>query len=168
MNASKTFTTILLTGAMVLASHAADFSTWGKKAEITFSGYTGAETLTNFPALVVLGASTISGFDYADVKAGGADLRFADADGNEIPCEIDTWDPAGASHVWVRVPELIGASTAITAYWGNPGVAAEAYSTNGAVWANGYVGVWHLQKPNATDSTVYANHGTASASAAKR
>ena len=61
MNASKTFTTILLTGAMVLASHAADFSTWGKKAEITFSGYTGAETLTTFPALVVLGSGTISG-----------------------------------------------------------------------------------------------------------
>ena len=75
MNASKTFTTILLTGAMALASYAADFSTWGKKAQITFSGYTGAETLTNFPALVVLGTNSVSGFDYAELLEGGADLR---------------------------------------------------------------------------------------------
>ena len=55
------FAALALAVCLALGSGAADFSTWGKKAAITFSGYTGAETLTNFPALVVLGSGTISG-----------------------------------------------------------------------------------------------------------
>ena len=55
------FAALALAVCLALGSGAADFSQWMKKAAITFSGYTGAETLTNFPALVVLGSGTISG-----------------------------------------------------------------------------------------------------------
>ena len=36
---------------------ATDFSSWQQKFKITFSGYTQSETLTNFPALVVLASA---------------------------------------------------------------------------------------------------------------
>lgn len=43
----------------------------------------------------------------------------------------------------------------------------QSYTTNGATWANGYLGVWHLKETAAgtgmanlySDSTVYTNHG---------
>jgi len=104
------------------------------------SGYAGSSTLTNFPVLVKL-STTIEGFDYADFKgASGSDLRFVDSDGNELPCEIDTWDASGTSLVWVKIPAL-AASTVITAYYGNSSPAAALAATD--VWS-GYVGVWHF------------------------
>ena len=106
---------VLVAGLSCLAT-AADFSSWGKKAEIAFSGYNGSETLTNFPALVVLGSDTVTGFAYADSPDGGADLRFADSTGTvELPYEIEQWNPSGKSYVWVRVPELVDANTSIWA-----------------------------------------------------
>ena len=61
MKTIKTFVGVAFSAGFCLIAGADDFSAWGRKAQITFSGYTGAETLTNFPALVVLGSGTISG-----------------------------------------------------------------------------------------------------------
>lgn len=138
-----------------------DTDGWSWKATITFTGYPGGETLTNFPAMVVLGSDIIVGFDYADTLPNGADLRFSDSEGNEIPYEIDTWDTLCHSIVWVRVPELVDSNTYINVYWGNGGASTPAYTTDGSVWANGYVGVWHLSENDARDSSPYGNHGTA-------
>ncbi len=96
----------LLLGAQ--CAGAADFSAWGKRLPITFSGYPAArEALTNFPTLVVLTDGS-NGVSFADFKSAGADLRFTDASqGNELSYEIDTWnDAAGKSYVWVQVPML--------------------------------------------------------------
>jgi len=59
---------------------------------IRFSGYNRPETLTNFPALVVLG-SQISNFNYNTfLSANGYDLRFADeATGTSLNYEIESW-----------------------------------------------------------------------------
>ena len=159
------FAALALAVCLALGSGAADFSQWMKKAAITFSGYTGAETLTNFPALVVLGSGTISGFDAADCRTGGADLRFADASGTEIPCEIEKWDAAGDSYVWVRVPELAGADTTISVYWCNPTAEAPNYAADGGVWSEDYAAVWHMQDANPADSTTNANNGAGTATA---
>ena len=136
--------------ATVRADSGVDWSQYARSYKIVFSGYAGRETLTNFPALVRLSASR--GFDYAECASDGDDLRFSDAAGNPIPHEIDTWDPDGESLVWVKVPSLT-ATTVITAHCGceNP---VEVVSSD--VWANGYVGVWHLGKTNSltqVDST---------------
>ena len=107
--------------------------------EVTFSGYSGEE-LNDFPALVKL-STAIAGFRYSDFSLlGGGDLRFADEDGNILPHEIDTWDTAGVSTVWVKVPSLTK-DTKIYAYYGcaNPPAASPD-----SVWDSGYVGVWHL------------------------
>ena len=139
----------IICGLLLLSAttplHASNFDAWGKKAEITFSGYTGAETLANFPALVVLGTNSIAGFDYAQLESEGTDLRFSDSTGTvELPYEIDTWNPAGDSLVWVRVPELVGADTSIWVYWNKAGQTAPDYSAVGGVWPASYRGVWHL------------------------
>ena len=136
-NRCNRFSSLVIFGLLLLSAtaplHALDFGDWGRKAEITFSGYKGTETLTNFPALVVLGPGTITGFAYDDSPDGGADLRFSDSTGLvELPYEIEQWNPAGKSYVWVRIPELVDANTSIWAYWNRAGQTAPDYTTNGA------------------------------------
>ena len=110
---------------------------------MSFPGYTGSETLTDFPVLIKV-SSALNDFDYSACKvANGGDLRFAASDGTLLASEVDTWDTSGESLVWVKVPSLT-AATKITAYYGwdfAPVVDASA------VWTgNGYVGVWHLNE----------------------
>ena len=75
------------------------------ECRLTFSGYEGAETLKDFPALVKI-PDGLTGFDYKDATVDGSDLAFFGADGKPLAYEIDTWDPEGVSYVWVRVPEV--------------------------------------------------------------
>ena len=119
-----------------------DWTAFAKSFAITFDGYAGSSTLTDFPVLVRLSNATIGGFRYVDFrKPNGGDLRFSDEAGNLLAHEIDTWDPSGESTVWVKVPSLT-AATRITAHYGcaRP---VHALDPKG-VWSNGYAGVWHL------------------------
>ena len=102
-------------------------NTWSRGARIAFPGYTQAETLTNFPVLVALDATQVPGFSYSQFAfSNGADLRFTDATGTtELNYEIDTWNPAGTSYVWVQVPSFSPATT-ICAFWGNPAASTSA------------------------------------------
>ncbi|MEM7394967.1 MAG: LamG domain-containing protein, partial [Verrucomicrobiota bacterium] len=62
--------------------------------------------------------------------------------------------------VWVRVP-VLDTNRCITMYWGRPAMTnLPAYSTNGAVWSESYIGVWHLSETSGThfDSTSNQNH----------
>ncbi|MBR3086818.1 MAG: DUF2341 domain-containing protein [Kiritimatiellae bacterium] len=132
----------VLAGAACTATASADTidaSAFAGHFDIMFPGYAGAAPVENFPVLVRLSAER-NGFDYAACQALGADLRFADAAGNLLPCEVDTWTPGGESLVWVKVPSL-SRSTRITAYYG---CANPPANTPSAVWSNGFVGVWHL------------------------
>ena len=113
--------TLCALAALVLSSTSAfatalDTTLFAKKSVLTISGYSGSTTLANFPVLVRLSAGSPSGFAYADVTNG--DIRFADANGNSLPFEIEKWDPSGESHVWVSVPSLSGQATTITMYYG--------------------------------------------------
>ncbi len=111
---------------------------------LTFSGYEGAETLKDFPALVKI-PDGLTGFDYKDSSADGSDLAFFGADGKPLAHEIDTWDPEGDSYVWVRVPELTKATT-ITARWGKSGGRETASVQQQGVWNDDYLAVWHFSK----------------------
>ena len=117
-----------------------DASRFERSFSITFPGYSGSETLTDFPVLIRLSPG-LNDFRYSVCKvANGGDVRFADADGNLLACEVDTWDPSGESLVWVKVPSL-SSSTEIRAYYG---CANPPENNPKEVWSNGYVGVWHL------------------------
>ncbi len=114
--------------------------------KVSFPGYNGGATLTDFPALVRL-SPELNAFNYAKCKvANGGDIRFADSNGNLIPHEIDTWNPSGTSLVWVKVPSF-NKNTEIRAYYGcdNPPAVNPQ-----DVWNSGYVAVWHLNETGKT------------------
>ena len=133
------FAVLAATAAM---ADALDTTLFSKKCELTVSGYSGSTALENFPVLVRLAAGSPSGFAYADVTNG--DLRFADASGNSLPFEIETWNPSGESHIWVSVPSLSGNTTKITMYYGATSGKLPAVDASG-VWKNAnYVNVMHF------------------------
>lgn len=97
------------------------------------------DALTNVPIAIVLDAGNIP---YGELQLRGQDLRFVDADDTTLlPYEIEYWDPAGTSTVWVMVPEL-SPDDAIYMYWGNE--TAPAGQSSGEVWSFGFGGVYHL------------------------
>lgn len=122
--------------------------------EIVFSGYDRTETLTNFPALIRFSANDPVHFDYSKfASTNGWDLRLVDDLREvELPYAVDEWNTDGTSCVWVKIPAL-ATGTRIWAFWGDPAKLQQAYTTNGAVWSQGYGGVWHLTE----DETNYAS-----------
>ena len=124
-----------------------DPSGFTMKRTVTFSGYAGASELENFPALVRLPADVSS-----LCRANGVeDIRFADADGNLLNHEVDTWNANGESCVWVCVPRLSGTTTSITLYYsGEPTQTVDPR----LVWGpSDYKGVWHFSGSYADSST---------------
>lgn len=130
---------------------------WTYWMNISFTNYPYADTLTNFPALVMFSNGRVN---YAKFASGsGYDLRFCDAGRTrELKYEIESWDTGSNSFVWVQVPEFTN-NCSIWAYWGNPAATnREAYTTNGATWDSTFVGVWHMQQDSGSrlDSTTNA------------
>ncbi|MEM7394715.1 MAG: DUF2341 domain-containing protein, partial [Verrucomicrobiota bacterium] len=121
------------------------------RQKISFPGYTQSEVLTNFPALVVFD-ETLNNVYHGMAASNAGDLRFSDETlTNELNYEVETWNPAGESFVWVQVPALSNGAC-IYAYWSsstqtNP----PAYTTNGGTWSEGYTAVWHFAA-DASDS----------------
>jgi len=132
--------------------------------KIVFKGYDSGQTLTNFPALVKLSTDN-PGFSYGGfASADGYDLRFTDSDGTTvIPYEVEKWNNAGESVVWVQVPELEGTGTDyIWAYWGDSDATnPPAYRTNGSTWSEDYLTVWHMTESSTDpeDSTSHNQDG---------
>ncbi|OWK38732.1 MotA/TolQ/ExbB proton channel family protein [Fimbriiglobus ruber] len=99
--------------------------------------------VNEFPLLVRLHRDF---FDFSRAKPDGADLRFASAQGDPLPYQIEEWDAkAGHASVWVRVPKIIGnARQVLKLYWGKADATSE--SNGKAVFdeSNGYLSVWHM------------------------
>ena len=136
-----------------------DVNAFRHRCVVTFSGYSGAETLQNFPALVRI---PVNAPIYSASKPDGSDIRFADSNGNLVPHEIDTWNPSGESLIWVKVPMLSGTGTTVTLYCG--GAPLPTVNPREVWGAAGYKGVWHFSGSNA-DSSTNALAGTDSATA---
>ena len=100
--------------------------------------------LVNFPMLIKIKEGTPKGFEYKYANPDGSDIRFIDSDGNLLAHEFATWDTAGESIIWVKVPQYFkGAS--ITMCWGElVDKTAPAALDPKSVWVE-YVGVWHME-----------------------
>ncbi|MDD4869525.1 MAG: DUF2341 domain-containing protein, partial [Kiritimatiellae bacterium] len=146
------------------APSSASFSPPRYRIKIRFGGYDKAETLTNFPALVVF-ADGSNGFSYGQcTTTNGGDLRFANSNETVVlNHEIEKWDLNGSSYVWVQVPELVDTNTYVWAYWGGSDTNVPACLTNGATWSQNYLAVWHFNATNTVskypDSTAYRFDG---------
>ena len=140
-----------------------NWSDWAYKMKIRFRGYTKPTTLKSFPVLIVLNES-IPDFRYRQFESpAGNDLRFTDAQTNELNYEIESWDTNGSSYVWVQMPSLVDSNDYIYARWGNEiETTPPGYTADGTVWTNGYAGVWHLDEKSGIhyDSTENNNNGT--------
>lgn len=119
------------------------------------------ESLENFPVLVVLNTER---FTYGQAEPDGSDLRFFDAEqGVELYYEIERWDPAGDSYIWVLVPEVAPGNDGIWLYWGSE-EPASGYQNAAKVWAE-YELVYHfaeLSGSSVLDSTMHGRDGNAS------
>ena len=116
--------------------------------QITFTNFAGKGTLTNFPALVRFTTNNIENYE-GFISSSGWDLRFwtnSSLSGTELNYEIELFDTNSNSYVWVLLPELTN-NLSIWASWGNSSATnQQTYTTNGAVWSNGYLGVWHMKE----------------------
>lgn len=141
------------------------FDAWRYRMKIAFSGYNRSGAVSNFPALVVLGTDR-PGFQYGQfASASAGDLRFLDGSRTTaLNYEIESWNPGGASLIWVQVPRLAGPSDAIWACWGNAAATnPPACTGNGAAWSEGYRAVWHFSGGLAeatVNHTAAVDHGT--------
>ncbi len=128
---------------------------WQSRQKLTFNNTAQTENLTDFPVLVMLNAGNI---DYTKVQNAGEDLRFVDTDGTELAYEIESWNESGTSSIWVKVPQIDGASGTdyIWMYYNN---ASATDNQNAAgVWSNNFEALSHLHNDFA-DSTGNAHNG---------
>ena len=111
--------------------------------QFTVTGYTGTETLTNFPVLVDVRKKDTNGFKYEDFyRADGSDMVFVDETGHLIPHEIDTWNRNGQSLIWVRIPRMVDGTT-FTMCYRSP--LLDPLPDVGNTFEK-YVGVWHMNE----------------------
>lgn len=110
-----------------------------RSKKLVFDNSASTIDLVDFPVLVALDATTI---DYARIADPTKDLRFEYATagqtasvGDNVPFEIETWDPNGESIVWIRVPE-IRAGTTDTAVLMHYGPNAAGLADAAATWAD--------------------------------
>lgn len=72
--------------------------------KLVFQNMASDKDLVSFPVLVPLDPTRI---DYGKVTNPATQLRFHDPDTDtDLPFDIEKWDPAGESLVWVRVPTI--------------------------------------------------------------
>ncbi|HNX05291.1 MAG TPA: hypothetical protein PKI32_07295, partial [Opitutales bacterium] len=105
--------------------------------------YSGTETLTDFPLCVRIPASR-------GLPADPSRVRFTLKDGSCEPLawEAATWNPAGESVVWVRVPQLTS-DTRIEAFWRDD-LAESGKWDAGDVWTAEYGRVFHFDALSAS------------------
>ena len=142
-------------------------NSWSNRIKITFNNADQGANLVNFPARVALTSSRVT---YGTFKANGDDIRFIDADGiTELDYEIENWNTASTSNLWVEVPQIDSASSTdhIYMYYGNSDASAVATTTG--VWDINYVTVHHFGQSSGTyeDSTLY-NHDSGSVTSVTR
>ncbi len=119
---------------------------WLERKKLKINNADQTEALVDFPLLVKLDSTRI---DYTKTLNAGEDIRFIDNDadgGAELKYEIEKWDEAGTSYVWVKVPQIDGSSKTDHIWLYYDYFVASDNQDPANVWTNGYAGVWHLKE----------------------
>ncbi len=130
---------------------------WPYRMKLYFKNIYQTGDLFDFPVMVKLDPTRI---DYSKVgRSNGGDLRFFDSDGSSLYYEIDDWNTAGDSVIWVRVPKVDKSSNTDYIYmdYGNP--CTTDGNNNALVWDGNYRAVYHFAEldGNYFDSTANNN-----------
>lgn len=115
---------------------------WSGRTRLAFQN-SAQGSLANVPILVKLNANNL---DYSQTQDSGQDLRFVDGDGSTLPHEIEVWNEAGDSYIWIKVPQIDGGSNSDFVYMLYGNNSAPDAQAKAAVWSSGYQGVWHLNE----------------------
>ncbi len=94
----------------------------------------GDATFEDFPVLLRLPAEVSANL----LSETGTDLCIVDENDAVLPFEVDTFDPAGTTFVWVKVPSLSAGTELSVFFNGN----ANSANSPASVWSD-YAGVWH-------------------------
>jgi hypothetical protein len=96
--------------------------------------------------------------DYELILDQGADLRFIDAAGDELDCQVDHWQDRDTSYIWVKMPQISAESAdeVLWMYYGNP--QGSGLTNPSAVWDGFYNAVYHFGN-DAEDSCSRQNNG---------
>ncbi len=135
---------------------------WQYRQLLTVPLTSAAVALVDHPVLVRLHASALDAIniDYSKIQNAGQDLRFVDGKGNLLAYQIESWDSAGYSQVWVKVPllETVEAHNTFFMYYGN--ASAPGAQQPSIVWDADSVGVYHFNS-TANDSSLPNQNGVA-------
>ncbi len=102
--------------------------------------YDGDETLVGFPLCVRIPAAN-------GLPESPASVRFMDETGRTLAYEVEVWNPAEESVVWVRVPELTS-STELTLRFDRAFPTGDGDWAKDAMWRpDEFAGVWHMGTP---------------------
>jgi biopolymer transport protein ExbB len=123
---------------------------WSRRQRLVLDTAGIGTSLQSVPVLVVLDDARA---EMEAMDPGGDDLVFvASDDVTVLGHEIDEWDVAGRSWVWVRLPQIVpGEETFFWMYYGHGGGISPIQAPS--VWDGDHAGVWHLgaQLADATD-----------------
>jgi hypothetical protein len=113
---------------------------WSNRTRLAVLGPAGDEVLEDFAVPLV---PSDAWFDFGVAADDGVDLRFVDAEGNELAYEIESWSDGAGYVAWFRVASIPaqGLGVSIDLYYGNAD--AEDVQAPADVWS-AYERVWHL------------------------
>jgi hypothetical protein len=166
--------TVLAIVICVVSSQATeDYSNWLHSKYLyintTSSGANVSGNVLNFTVLIRLKGSDL---DFSQVKAGGADIRFAKSNGTHLAYQIERYvdgsNNQDTAEIWVKVDTIYGNDNtrSITMFWGSSNAADSSNASAVFDTANGFVGTWHLNNdpsgtaPQIVDATKNAINGT--------
>jgi hypothetical protein len=130
--------------------------TWADSARVKVDtrGIKDTGIVAGYPLLIRLNSSN---FDFT--RSTGLDLRFSSATGSGLAYEVERWDPLQReAEVWVRVDTLRpdDSTQYLKMYWNKPGAPGQSSSSLVFDTADGYMGVWHLQRtPGITGEPLF-------------
>jgi len=142
---------------------------WKRGRRIHFrAGVSGIDLPYDAPAVPVCIRLSAAVFDFEHAQPEGADLRFIDNFGVEIPHEIEMWDSRNKKAVvWIKPDTLYAQNDmqSVLMLWGNESPAET--DPAGAVFdtSHGYYsGVWHmdtvLSRGTFPDASIAQRHGS--------
>lgn len=148
----------LLCAATVLSIQAmASVSATDYRRSVVFTldpdRYSGTD-VANIHVALRLSSTKVPGFRYSDCLRDGSDLYVEDENGNRLDHDLEQWDPAGESIIWVKMPTF-GKNRRLRLYYSGP-VNDVVQSAN--VWSD-CVGVWHMAEANGSVADAAGHSG---------
>jgi len=143
-----------------------DFFGMAATRSITIDADQVTSNLTNFPMLF---STTLDDLKATSTngriqKTDATDIVFTASDGTYLDYEIEKYTSStGELIAWVELDSISSTTnTTLNMYYGD--IDSVDHSTTTGVWASDYAGVWHFGNDttaSTTDSTSYANNGSA-------